>query len=240
MVVWNSSIFSGTVIDKQRFGLTVSFTSVHNADMWKLTTVYGPEPARSDFLSWFRNHTIDLDVNWIFIGDFNFYRSLENRNRPGGNLHDTILFNDAIGHLGLVELPPKGGAFTWSNMQQVPLLEQLDWFLTSVNWTNAYPSTEIIPLAKATSDHVPCKIIIGTSIPKTNIFRFENYWAEHGDFLSIVESSWGQFQYPDNPARCLAGKFKRLRHKLQSWCQSLSNMKQLADNCNIVILHLEF
>jgi len=72
-------------------------------------------------------------MNWIFLGDFNFYRSLSNRNRPGGNLADTLIFNDAIGHLGLVELPLKGRAFTWSNMQSEPLLKQLDWFFTSPN-----------------------------------------------------------------------------------------------------------
>jgi hypothetical protein len=62
-------------------------------------------------------------VDWIFLGDFNFYRSLGNRNKPGGNLANTLVFNEAIGHLGLIELPLKGRAFTWSNMQNDPLLE---------------------------------------------------------------------------------------------------------------------
>ena len=61
------------------------------------------------------------------------FTDLSNRNRPGGNLSDTLIFNDAIGHLGLVKLPLKGRAFTWSNMQSQPLLEQLDWFFTSPN-----------------------------------------------------------------------------------------------------------
>jgi hypothetical protein len=39
----------------------------------------------------------------------------------------------------LVELPLKGWAFTWNNMQQNPLLEQLDWFFTSVNWIMTFP-----------------------------------------------------------------------------------------------------
>lgn len=42
------------------------------------------------------------------MGDFNFYRSLDNRNRSGGNFQDTQIFNEAIDHLGLVELPLKG------------------------------------------------------------------------------------------------------------------------------------
>lgn len=37
-------------------------------------------------------------------------------------------------HLGLLELPIKGRSYTWSNMQENPLLEQLDWFFTSTTW----------------------------------------------------------------------------------------------------------
>jgi exonuclease III len=128
LLVWNSTVFDGTVLDKQRYGITVHFTSTHTSQSWKLTSVYGPctEPSRTEFMSWFRGHRVEEEDNWLFMGDFNFYRSLANRNRPGGNLHDTFLFNEAIGHLGLVELPIKGRAYTWSNMQQNPLLEQLD------------------------------------------------------------------------------------------------------------------
>jgi len=57
----------------------------------------------------------------FFLGDFNFYRSLENKNRSGGSLNDTVIFNDAIGYLGLIELPLKGRTYTWSNMQVDPL-----------------------------------------------------------------------------------------------------------------------
>lgn len=125
LIGWNSSHFVGQVIDKQAFGITISFTSSHNMDNRNLTTVYGPciEPARSEFINWFKNHHIADSDNWLFLGDFNFYRSLLNRNKPGGNLADIFVFNDAIRHLGLVELQLKGRAYTWSNMQNDPLLE---------------------------------------------------------------------------------------------------------------------
>lgn len=125
LVIWNSSILRGDILDKRSYGITIQFTSAHSNKVWKLTNVYGPcaEPARTEFVTWFREHDITDEENWIFLGDFNFYRSLSNRNKPGGNLADTLVFNDAIGHLGLVELPLKGRAFTWSNIQSDPLLE---------------------------------------------------------------------------------------------------------------------
>ena len=147
------------------FSITVNFTSIHNGDTWRLSNIYGPcdEPTRSAFINWFRNYEVDENINWLFLGDFNFYKSLENRNRPGGNLGDTLIFNDAIGHLGLIELPLKGRSYTWSNMQSNPLLEQLDWFFTSPDWTLDFPNTEVLPLAKITSDH---NLAESLSIPK--------------------------------------------------------------------------
>uniref|UniRef100_A0A452XBU0 Uncharacterized protein n=1 Tax=Aegilops tauschii subsp. strangulata TaxID=200361 RepID=A0A452XBU0_AEGTS len=59
--------------------------------------------------------------------------------------NDMCTFNDIIRKNNLVELPLKGRLYTWSNMQQNPLLEQLDWFFTSLHWTLAYPNTLVKP-----------------------------------------------------------------------------------------------
>lgn len=59
-------------------------------------------------MQWLYNLDIHFDDNWLLLGDFNFMRSLENHNLPGGNVNDIFLFNEIIGHLGLVELPIKG------------------------------------------------------------------------------------------------------------------------------------
>jgi hypothetical protein len=141
-------------------------------------------------------------------------------------------FHDAIGHLGLVELPLKGSAFTWSNMQSDPLLEQLVWFFTSPNWTIDFPSTEVIPMAKITSDHIPCKIVINSSIPKASLFRFENFWPEQEDFLDTVVDGWNHSHIPSDAARNISAKFKSLRAKLKVWSKQLSNLRLLISNCN--------
>jgi hypothetical protein len=78
------------------------------------------------FIEWFRNCDVNDSINWLFLVDFNIYRSLEYITRSGGNVADMLILNDAIGNLGLTEQPIKGRAFTWSNMQLDPLLEQLD------------------------------------------------------------------------------------------------------------------
>jgi hypothetical protein len=101
---------------------------VHTLLSWTLVVVYGPcrQPARDSFVSWLYSLEIDDDEFWLLVGDFNFYRYAENRNKPGGNFNDRLVFNNVISHLGLVELLVKGRSYTWSNMQASPLLEQID------------------------------------------------------------------------------------------------------------------
>ena len=125
-------------------------------------------------------------------------------------------------------------------MQQDPLLEQLDWFFTSVNWTTQYPNTMVHPMSKPISDHIPCKIMIGTSIPKSTVFRFENFWPAHLGFLETVQANWSSPGQPSgNSASTLAQKFKALRHSLKHWSRKLSNLTALIENCNKVIFYLD-
>jgi hypothetical protein len=100
-----------------------------------------------------------------------------------------LLFNDFIRQQNLTELPIQGRKYTWSNMQEDPLLEQLDWLFSYLHWTTAYPSTLVSPQGKPTSNHIPCVITIQTSIPGSKVFRFENFWVAHSGFSSVVSTS---------------------------------------------------
>jgi endonuclease/exonuclease/phosphatase family metal-dependent hydrolase len=148
------------------------------------------------------------NINWIVVGDFNLCRSPDDRNRPGGDISDMLLFNEAINYLGLVDLPPKGRHFTWTNKQHSPLLECLDWFFTSTSWTLVYPNTFVTPLVMETSDHVPCLIIVSTSIPKQYLFHFENYWLHHNDFYNVVQQARIGPYLSNDAAKNLTAKFK--------------------------------
>jgi hypothetical protein len=125
IVIWNSAIFQGVLTQSEKFGLVIKFTSIHNNEFWYLVCVYGPchGVERDNFVSWLYNLQIASEDNWLIVGDFNFIRAQVNRNKPGEDINDMFLFNEIIGHLGLLELPIKGRAYTWSNMQRDPLLE---------------------------------------------------------------------------------------------------------------------
>lgn len=126
-------------------------------------------------MEWFGNIQMSDEIDWLIVGDFNLLRKLEDRNRLGGSIGEMMLFNEAISSLGIVEIPLHGRRYTWTNMQQPPLLERLDWFFSSNAWTLKYPHTLARSLIMETSDHWPCVIEIKTSIPRPRIFRFKNY-----------------------------------------------------------------
>ena len=89
---------------------------------WKLVNIYGP--CQGDQRTSFTNWLFDLDIpsteDWLLLGDFNYIRSPDNRNKPGGDVNDMFTFNDFIREQCLTDLPIKGRNFTWSNMQQTP------------------------------------------------------------------------------------------------------------------------
>jgi hypothetical protein len=190
-------------------------------------------------MNWFGNVQMSDEVDRLIVGDFNLLRKPEDRNRPGGNIAEMMLFNEAMSSLGIVEIPLHGRRYTWTNKQQPPLLEILDWFFSSNAWTLNYPHTLAKSLIMETSDHWPCVIEIRTTIPRARVFRFENYWMTHDSFLPLVTNTWNGVFHQQDAAMLLTAKFKALRCSLKAWQSQLSNMKTTISNVKIVISFME-
>jgi hypothetical protein len=125
------------------------------------------------------------------------------------------MFNKVISYLRLQELPFQGHKYTWSNMQESPLLVRLDWFFASVPWIMNYPGYVVSTLSHDVSDHHPCLISMTTDIPKSKVFRFENYWLLHENFMPVMHHGWNLQVLPQDSAKKLMVKFKNLRRVLR-------------------------
>lgn len=239
---WKSSAFSGQLIFQNNFAITIRLSAKHNRDSWLLTNIYGPcaHAGKRDFLRWFKQYDINnADDNWLLVGDFNLMRKPENRNKPSGDVNEMLLFNEAISSLGLVELPLYGRKYTWTNKQPSPLMERIDWFFTSSSWTTSFPDTSVSTLVMQTSDHWPCNITISTSIPRSQTFRFENFWLQHPDFLQVAQQGWQDPTNQVDSAKAITAKYKNLRKVLKSWQKNLSNLKRNVTNVKTVLSLLE-
>ena len=119
------------------------------------------------------------------------------------------------------------------------LLEKIDLFFTSANWTSSYPNTMVAPLPKPVSDHIPCVISIETTVPKSKIFHFENFWISHPGFFEIVQSTWNKRCFAHNSATMLCKKLKNLRYALKKWSKNISRLNLCIDNSNWALLELD-
>jgi exonuclease III len=90
LVLWNSAIFSGLLVQTEKYGIIINFTCMHNNEAWTIVCVYGPCQGvqRDNFVTWLYNLQIPSEENWLFLGDFNFMCSQDNRNKPGGDISD--------------------------------------------------------------------------------------------------------------------------------------------------------
>jgi hypothetical protein len=172
----NSSKLVGNVIYQNEYALSVEFSANSSNESWIITNIYAPcsPHGKIEFINWFSNINMPSDRLWLIVGDFNLTRRPENRNIARGDLSLMLKFNEAISQLDLMEIPLHGMSFTWSNRQREPLLQRLDWFFISQEWSVIYLDTRATTLPRDMSDHVPCLVSFKSKIPKPKIFRFEN------------------------------------------------------------------
>jgi hypothetical protein len=110
-------------------------------------------------------------MDWLLVGDFNLIRRPSDRNKPKGNVQEMFRFNEVISNLRLQELLLQGHKFTWTNKQESPLLERLEWFFfASVPLITNYPGSVASTLSRDVSDHHPCLISMTSDIPKSKGF----------------------------------------------------------------------
>jgi hypothetical protein len=237
ITLWNGNLFNGIVVDSSKHHVTVELTCNLSGFKWYLTNIYGPShnENRVDFITWLADLDSSLWEYWMITGDFNLIRDPLDRNRAGGDINNMLLFNSVIQVHDLEEIPLKGRAHTWSNMQDNPLLEKLDWTFTSPLWTTKFPNTMSYPLARLGSDHTPIHIQVDTTIPKANIFRFENFWLDFDGFQETVSNCWALDVHKDNSAQTLCAKLKNLRAGLKKWSRNLSNLSMIINNCCFIL-----
>lgn len=118
IVIWNSTRFVGNLVHLNSYSITMKFECCLSGKSFHLTNIYGPctPEGKVDFINWLYNFDTEHLDDWVLAGDFNLIRSPEDKNRPGANMQDIMLFNDLILHLDLAEIQFQGRHFSWSNM----------------------------------------------------------------------------------------------------------------------------
>jgi hypothetical protein len=98
---------------------------------------------------------------------------------------------------------------------QPSLLERLDcffFFFFALLLGLSFPNTWAFPLAMPRSHHM-CHHHSNQYPYKAVVFRIENNWMEHEDYLPTVEKIWTESIFDGDAAKRISAKFKILRKR---------------------------
>eukprot|EP00253_Pinus_taeda_P028466 PITA_28466 len=161
-------------------------------------------------------------ANCILGGDFNMITSLMEKKGGLRKLNrDGEQFKDFIDNANLVDVYPKQGSFTWNNRRggEHLISSRLDRFLVSENLLLDGRNLESSILPSGGSDHWPISLVIEVPGPPRNKpFRFEKFWIEHPNFLTMVEKWWAEPLVEEGTKMFnLQNRLKNVKLKLKDW-----------------------
>ncbi|CAO1939972.1 unnamed protein product [Urochloa humidicola] len=236
ITAWNTRSLTMTSVISRRRSLTTVFSSTASDYTFTVTNVYAPADHResAQFLFDIEELAALVHGNWIVAGDFNLTRGAEDNSN--GAVHQGLAdaFNDTIHKLGLIDMPLLDRLFTWSNHRDNPTLARLDRVFINAEMSVCFPNSSLTSLPKPTSDHTPILLKLSTAIPKPNLFRFENGWLKHPDYLEAVLPVWRSGGTRD-AAASLVRSLKAVRGASKVWARGKRAPPTLQSNCNFVI-----
>jgi hypothetical protein len=187
LTAWNQNRFKLISSFTRSYTINSLFESESNATRFWLSNVHGPnlDESRPEFFQELKEIAEQINGPWLLAGDFNAIRAPHERSTLHMSQNEN-LFDYLIRDLTLQEIPLLDRNFTWSNMQQPPILSKLDRVCINPDWDSILPNCSVISLPRTTSDHFPLKIEVSTAIPKPHIFRYCNNWKYKNGFRDVV------------------------------------------------------
>lgn len=206
--------------------ISASFASRCNDLSFSITKAYGPcQPhLKPAFLDSILNLAASVSGPWALCGDFNLTRYPSDRSNDNFDRTEAVSFNDLINETELQEIPLMDRLYTWSNNQPHPILVKLDRFFVNIAWSNLFPDSTLSSATRTTSDHAPLTLSATSSVPRPQVFRFNNHWLANPSYKPLVHSNWNSVSpnhYNNSHTGQLCLKLKRVRAASKAWVESL-------------------
>jgi hypothetical protein len=141
ITVWDSSVFSGAEVFHNMCALIVEFHATKSDDYWTLTNIYAhcTDNEQLQFLQWMHNIHIPLDENYMMVGDFNLIRSSKIETGLVVTSMECFCSMRLLVILAWLISLLKGESTLGTTCRTLPLLQRLDWFFSSLAWTETFP-----------------------------------------------------------------------------------------------------
>ncbi|XP_059310773.1 uncharacterized protein LOC132062160 [Lycium ferocissimum] len=184
-----------------------------------------------------------ISTPWMIAGDFNALLYAQDRLLGNPVQYAEIKdFSGCITDLLLNELHWRGNYYTWSNKQQGGdrICSRLDRAFGNLEWMMKWGHVMVEYELPNISDHSPMVMVIQATQNTIKIpFRFFNVWAEHNQFLAIVEATWCK-KTNANKMRNIWAKLKDLKPKLKQLNNAeYRNITQRLDKARFDLINIQ-
>ncbi|XP_020690257.1 uncharacterized protein LOC110105205 [Dendrobium catenatum] len=199
-----------------------------------LSVIYAANNFNDRNILWeqLRSLVPDPSMAWVIMGDFNCYRSEEEKS--GGNQSPSSQMgelNKIIFDCGVLDLASVGLYYTWYNQRiDSPIHIKLDRILTNNTMLDRFPSAFYKVLPTHCSDHSP--LILFTSIrdKKPSRFMFKNFWINMNGFYEEVLNAFDR-HFNCSPIAAFNRSLQILKKslKVKNWSSSCYILDSLQD-----------
>lgn len=212
--------FSGGIwiLWKEEIDLQVKFTHPQFAisdirsdnKHWNMVIVYASPDYQLRKKLWndLSKDKLDLNTEWMVLGDFNSVVSIDEVSNPRTFDHRRCIgMKDWIRREGLVDPGFTGPLFTWMRGKHQDTFKgaRLDRVLCSTEWLNWFPDISVRHLPMINSDHAPVLIRLDKKRNcRRSGFKFQAAWTTHPEFKKCIAENWSHLDTVVENTRKLA------------------------------------
>ncbi|XP_060190867.1 uncharacterized protein LOC132620191 [Lycium barbarum] len=193
-VLWDTNVYEVTPLAKEAQYIHCAVKGKQIKVECHMTVVYGYNTVELRKPLWTHHQTLSGNTPWIIWGDFNaILTSQDKLNGASVTSHDIKDFADCVQALNINELMWIGEYYTWSNKQRGAnrVYNRIDRAFGNDEWMLQYGQLDVDYGLPHISDHAPMIITLKDDEPCIKIpFKFFNVWADHDQFLTLVDEAW--------------------------------------------------
>lgn len=213
--------------------LVTSGTLVEDGSAINFVNVYAPQKANQKKLLWDR--LIGLlqagEGMWVFIGDFNSVRWMEERRNSKFHFGMACDFNDFIEEANLQEYSMRGNKFTFlAGMGSNCKMSKIDRVLVCEEFFNRWPGACLRALPRGLSDHCPLVLSVCDSNFGAKPFKWFNSWLDRDGCEKVVVDAMNGFIGSGSADVNLHRKLGAVRNDLKRWWKEISKSEDDAMN----------
>ena len=191
-VMWNPSKVDLVTLGLSAQVIHCKVSCLISSKTFCLSFVYGLHSIvnRRPLWSDLGDFSLQCTLPWLIMGDFNSILSAGERvNGAEVSSYEISDFHECCLSNGLSDLQSMGSFFTWSNNTVWTKLDRA--LVNSCWWDGGFSGMAHFLPPGCLSDHSAAVVsIFDQSVGKKKPFRFFNMWADHVNFLPLVQSVW--------------------------------------------------